>query len=130
MLQPTYTEGEQRLLQLADMVERSTTYDQVAYTHGCGTPACAMGHWATAHPEHWRFVAGIPVRISWKDVNRLIIGSAEAIQEEFGLTGSEAMELFGNRGCGDAGTDAGKAAVYLRDFVRKRHAARMIVSVI
>lgn len=30
-------------------------YKQAAYAHASGTPACALGHWAAAHPERgWR----------------------------------------------------------------------------
>lgn len=38
----------QRMRELADVIEKSETYDQTIYVNDCGTPACIAGH-AVAH---------------------------------------------------------------------------------
>lgn len=52
--QSTIEAGNINLLLLADILEDADerhmaagepTYDQTTWTHDCGTPACAIGHW-------------------------------------------------------------------------------------
>lgn len=108
MLAPTYTETEKLLLDLADVVEKSTTYNQRRIMNDCGTPGCAWGHLVRMRPK----LGG-----------RLV----EAFRgtSPLALSSSEAHELFGSPGCGNAGTDGRKAAVYLRDFVARKVRQRL-----
>lgn len=113
---PSVAEGNRRLLELADIVERSTAYDQRVYMHpGCGTPACALGHWAMAHPERWAVSSClIPIRRDSED------GYWGTIPE-FALNGLEDdMALFGTAGCGNARNNNHAAAAFIRAFVARR----------
>ena len=117
--------GNERLLQLAAILQvadevhvhrREPTYDQQKYTHACGTPACALGHWAAANPESWVFECGVPVgRTNGSRWNQAAI--------DFHLSSQEYEELFGPFGCGLPKT-AKSAASYIREFVARRQAVR------
>lgn len=117
MLSPAYTQGEQRLLEMAELVESSiTTYDQAMYRHACGTPACALGHYIAAHEHEWEWEFGRPY----------LRGTLQrSTASYFGLTVGEMHELFDMDGCGNAGKDNKRAAAYLRDFVARKVRARL-----
>jgi len=92
------------ILEVADAIHRAAgepTYNQSIHEHDCGTPACALAHW-----------------YAYKGTTWLDAAVGEDL-EEFAVTPSESLELFGARGCGDART-AQQAATYLRSFVVKR----------
>lgn len=113
------------LLELAEMLDRADeehlkrgepTYRQRYLLHPCGTPACALGHWAAAHPERgWRLQGLGPEAGLYQDGKF----AAAAAATEFGLTDVEVEELFGFRGCGNA-KSAREAARYIRKFVRRK----------
>lgn len=130
MLTPTYNEGELRLLEAADLVENSSTYEQTHWystlsSHPfCSTPACVLGHYAAAHPEHWgqreTFADGL-CPFLWEYP---YLYSYEAAAHYFGLTDHEALLIFCGSGCG--GADNGKsAAAYIRNFVYERALKRI-----
>ena len=105
--------NKQRLLELADILDRADAeheargepgYDQERYTHNCGTPACALGHWMAANPEFMR-----------RNKPGFIIEKAKL---EFDLDYGGADDLFGPVGCNGAKT-AKQAADYIRDFVAR-----------
>lgn len=119
----TSTINTERLLALADILDKADelhtargepTYLQGCYTHPCGTPACALGHWAVANPDRWSFACGTPYLILSAS------GVSRCAQSEFGLSWHESEEIFGSEGCDFAET-AKQAADYIRDFVA-RHA--------
>lgn len=90
-------------------------YCQAIYTHDCGTPACAFGHYAAAHPKRFAISKrdGFPVL--------MVAGvypfyGLDAAKEEFELSQSEVIELFGGNGCGGAKT-ALQAAQYIEKFI-------------
>jgi hypothetical protein len=121
----TFAEGQARLLELADILDRADEehrakgepgYSQRRFLHHCGTPSCALGHWAAAHPERWTMMTGIPGR--WMPFNQ-IDPALTAGMHEFCITGGEWEELFEGIGCGGAKT-AKQAAAYIREFVKRR----------
>jgi hypothetical protein len=143
VLDITKTEGEQKLLELADLVERATRYDQQIYVHACGSPACALGHWAAAHPERW---GTVEVEEGFNSIHRYpmlirfisrarssnpfdsggpVSFTRESAILEFGLRPYEFDRLFGGVGCGNALMDAQKAAKFLREYVHQRATLRV-----
>lgn len=119
--------GNRRLRELAKILKaahrrylrngkqaRGEGYDQMRYTHPCGTPACAAGHWAAAHPRRWspEYAALRPSKggTGWGPPDRC---------QEFALSNDEESKLFGQFGCGEA-TTALKAANYILAFVERR----------
>lgn len=121
-------EGLARLSQLADLLltVAPAEYDQGLYYHDCGTPSCALGHWATANPERWIALdpdpwGGSRARPILKGVDRDRQDSArKSAMLEFSLTREEAEELFDKYGCGGAGTNVTLAVIYLRQFVERQ----------
>lgn len=122
----TLAVGNRRLLKLADILDtadaehrkrKEPTYDQGQFTHECDTPACALGHWAAAHPRRWRFnTGGTPeLKFAFAKV------AFDAAMDEFCLDRGEVLDLFNSSGCGNART-AKQAAKYIRNFVARREA--------
>lgn len=116
------TLGNQRLLQLADILDTADErhiqnqepgYAQWIFVHACGTPACALGHWAVANPDRWTIVQGSPQNRN----NRITF--YQAVDDEFGLTENDYDDLFAVDGCGGARTSK-QAANYIRAFVARR----------
>jgi hypothetical protein len=119
----TREEGLRRLLKLAEILDvadekhaedNEPAYDQGRFYHRCGTPACALGHWAAHNPDRWKMVHGVP----YLRGQRPHADWGEA-REEFGITNVEAAQLFGGYGCGDA-RNGRQAAKYIRQFVADR----------
>lgn len=115
--------GNERLLKLAAILDTADelhaakgepTYQQSAYLHPCGTPACAMGHWAAANPDRWH------IEPQDRSVNSIIgLPYVEAVRQEFFINPSEEIDIFGMFGCDDA-LSAKDAAAYIRAFVARR----------
>ena len=123
--------GNARLLRLAALLsiadekhlaEEQPFYSQRKWTHACGTPACALSHYAAAIPERWCLRPGL-----WPSLlgNEPLLnkGSTAAsladARKEFALMFGEATELFDAEGCGGAKT-AKEAALYILQFVARR----------
>lgn len=112
----------EKLLKLADILDAAHEahqrkggpgYNQMRYTHSCGTPACAFGHWAAAHPERFETTPrGVSLR-ERPGRHPLCLAMLE-----FNLTSEQAYELFDADGCGEATTHK-QAAEYIRDFVAR-----------
>lgn len=118
-----------RLEELADLLDtvdkehrarKEPTYDQSHYFHPCGTPSCALGHWAAAHPRRWR------VRRSGYDGRRLYPllrggnfadSHLSSVMHEFGLNSDDVDMLFGHQGCNKAKTGK-QAARFIRKFIQ------------
>ena len=116
----------EKLLKLADILDAAHEahqrkggpgYDQRRYTHSCGTPACAFGHWAAAHPDRFEIIHRAFIRLREPRELQLLHPSAIATME-FDLTYGQALELFGVDGCGGATTHK-QAAEYIREFVER-----------
>jgi hypothetical protein len=117
--------GNQRLLELARILDTADElhqvkgeplYTQEFYMHTCGSPACALGHWAYHNQDRWGFFAtgSLPRLKGLEDST-----SMQSAQMEFDLCPEEARELFEIEGCGYAKT-AAEAAAYIRQFVENR----------
>lgn len=136
----------QRLLNVALALRNSPEPEDFTmnlFVRECGTPGCALGHYAARRDlqrafklvsyigEHWNFAAGSYQPTIKYDIARatdahnrqssLGHDSAEVL-EHFGITGHEAEELFGPFGCGDARA-AKRAAGYIERFVARRQRA-------
>lgn len=118
--------NKELLLELADILDRADAeheargepgYDQERFAHSCGTAACALGHWAAAHPERWSIN---PTRLTLH--SRTCADALEGAKIEFGLAPSQVYVLFDSDGCGGAKT-AKQAADYIRAFVARDGAA-------
>lgn len=110
--------GNRRLLKLAavlfvaDAIHRANkqpTYNQGVLTHDCGTPACAWGHYG--------FIPSVQKR--GINIMNISCSLCETAAAEFGITISQAHELFGIFGCNHART-AKQAARYITNFVKRR----------
>lgn len=77
------------------------TRRQAGATLGCGTIGCALG-WLGLHPDFKRKLnmTGRPGEHRWKVNGKEIRYFAEAAGELFGITVTEATNLFGYSGCG------------------------------
>jgi hypothetical protein len=126
-------QGLKRLADLAEILEKADaehrmngtpTYKQGAWAHPCGTPACAFGHYAGAHPEKFKIF-----RPRWGTSQYFITRrhsegfgnndeAYELAREEFCLDEDEANELFNGYGCGGAQTSK-DAAKYIRFFIAR-----------
>ena len=92
------------ILETADSMHRAAgepTYNPGIHEHDDGTPSCAIAHWFAYKGT------------TWLDYD---VG---AEMDEFGLTPSQRLELFGARSCGGART-AQEAAAFIREFATKR----------
>ena len=136
--------GNRRLLKLASYLEGVDArrkllglpgYEQGAFQHACGTPACALGTHAANNRRRWLLPGpiecgefgqhtGSPRLKSVPEVNldgcRVYDPTVASGVHEFALgTSDEFTELFGGRGCGRAETGK-QAARYIRKFVARR----------
>lgn len=86
----------------------------------CGTPACALGHYAVRKDLQRAFDL-IPDGIIVRRGTRYEDAGFDTpyTREHFGLTKDEAYELFNGDGCGSART-ADAAAEYIEGFVRNK----------
>jgi hypothetical protein len=115
--------NKENLLKLAEILDEADDlhreadepgYCQERYMHLCGTPACALGHWAAAYPNRWVWVYG---RLYYFDSERYW-HPRDGSKLEFGLDTVGFDELFEADGCDDAET-AAEAAEYIRGYVAR-----------
>lgn len=117
--------GWKRLLKLAAILDTADaqhkakgerTYRQSIFTHACGTPACALGHYvANTRRGDWS-MSRTAVLFGGEPLHDFVPVSAE-----FGISEDEAMRIFSTFGCDNAKT-AKQAARYLRKFVKRKQA--------
>lgn len=117
--------GWKRLLKLADILDvadaqhrklREKTYSQLSFTHPCGTPACALGHYATNNRRRgWSVEGGCVV------YGGRMLTEYTKVEQEFEVSRNDCKELFSAEGCGNSKT-AKQAAKYLRKFVKRKQA--------
>jgi hypothetical protein len=87
------------------------------YLNGCGTPACAIGHYG-CRTDLQSIMA---LRNGWLEYTDDHIGVDyfdERMEEHFGLNQSQMTELFSGSGCGGAKTPT-EAAEYIEAFVAR-----------
>lgn len=119
--------GKARLLRLANILDvadaahrasHEPTYNQRCLRHECGTPACAIGHWAAHERSRWVFKRGDGVRLKASNNMISVPNLMQDAATDFAITQLQAIELFENEGCGNART-AHQAALYIRKFVKE-----------
>lgn len=118
--------GADRLLALADILDEADAkhaakggprFTMRTWFHHCGTPACAMGHWAASEDAATR---GWGWNASKGDIQCPSVGNlGNEIQKEFGINHLEVDKLFSGAGCGGARTGK-EAAIYIRNFVHEK----------
>lgn len=112
-----------RLLNVAKALRESPAPDQFTmgqYAHRCGTPACALGHYAARHDLQGQFV------LHQGHDGIFCVGADDddvpyhdrRVLHHFGIDGEDAERLFGPTGCGSAKTPI-KAAEYIERFVEQ-----------
>lgn len=116
--------GLKRLLKLADILDVADAehrkrgepmYSQSTFSHLCGSPACALGHWAATNQKRgWKLTLG---GVKYKGYS--VACDSEDVRNEFGLSWKEAANLFSYSGCDSAQT-AKQAAKYIRKFVARK----------
>jgi hypothetical protein len=108
-----------KLLMLADMLDRlkPEEYDQITYGD-CGTPCCALGHWARAHPANWQVLPGLLLYREGPTLEVFSMGPLRGAMHEFDIDATQYGELFGAKGCGDARNNPQMAAAFLRNYAQ------------
>lgn len=102
---------------LATVLDTASSYNQRWFTHSCGTPACALGHWAASRKSK-----GLKLRDGMVLYPQRFNGSIQyAADIDFDISLKEANELFELDGCGNAQT-AAEAAAYIRKFIARKRA--------
>ena len=112
-----------------DMANYGYHQSYVAYTNrkqydglvekGCGTPSCAIGHYAVRNDLQDKFMLTQwgSLHVITENTHRCRLG--REIESHFGITHEEEAELFETSGCGNAET-ALEAAEYIEDFVERK----------
>lgn len=107
-----------RLLNVARALRESRNPDEFTMEkthHECGTPACAIGHYAARRDLQREFTLKSALGSTDGDGEW-----AYAAQRHFGLEGLATVELlFGSKGCGGAETPKA-AARYIERFVARK----------
>lgn len=118
---------KKRLLNVARALRESKEPDKFTmdvFGHECGTPACALGHYASRRDLQDAFsLRALPGR-TYSSLflrgGRSTIGyDYPEVARHFGVSKDEAKELFGFEGCGNAFT-ATNAAAYIERFVARK----------
>lgn len=112
----------ERLLNVARALRESpkpNKFTMDMYARDCNTPACAWGHYCFRQDLQSEFqlspATGLPIDIFTKNPVTLM---DSRMDEHFGLTSDQVIELFSVGGCGGAKT-AIDAAEYIEEFVRR-----------
>lgn len=113
-----------------DMGTYVASVEGTAETEFCGTPACAVGHYAS-RPDLQDLLAikvrqdglGLYPYLAFAGTVCAASYVSEDVLEHFGITEDEADELFDEEGCGDAKTPV-EAAEYIERFVADRGGAK------
>ena len=107
----------ERMLNVVRAVEegREENFDMNSWGSYCGTPACALGHYAARTDlQNVIKLGGGLLRTACGAFSPDI---GDTIREHFGITDSEFGALFGTFGCGEAHRDRAKAIAWLKDFI-------------
>lgn len=115
-MKPVYA---RRLLKVARALRegKRRSFNMESYANECGTPACAIGHYASRRDLQRYF--------SLSELGSLLCGDEAVgfddyeVTSHFGISIDEAYELFDAAGCGAATTPIA-AARYIEKFVKER----------
>jgi len=83
----------------------------------CGSPACALGHYAYRRDLQKTFILNKKGTVTAGNDNCTIFVSGPFVTSHFGINSSEAKELFWPNGCNSAGTDREQVIAYIHDFI-------------
>lgn len=100
--------------------EQKSEFTMVHYVHDCGTPACALGHFA-ARRDLQRVFKIFPNRSPSRKAEARYRGNDWDLLSSgdyFGLERAQMNELFGPAGCDDAETPL-QAARYIERFIKR-----------
>ncbi len=103
----------ERLLNVAKALRESPdpkAFTMEWYGTSCGTPCCAMGHYAARKDLQDSFELGHDRMIHWRESGKLV--AMPVYRTHFGLTRQEAVKLFDANGCNNAKTPE-EAAEYI-----------------
>lgn len=112
---------ERRVLKLAAMLDKSSTFDMSCFENGCGTPACVAGHGLVLFWRQLRDFGGVEATTSPWALARVLTGCSYVAAEEvyrmifhskLGCAGIGMRMLPGVRGRRKAAKEAAK---YLRE---------------
>ena len=114
----------QRLLNVATALRESVTpedFTMLRYGNPCGTPACALGHYASRRDLQKTFRLEIKRRsdVVLDEDGHALWYDHSSIQDHFGIDQAEAEYLFSGGGCGGAET-TDQAATYIERFLEDR----------
>jgi hypothetical protein len=117
----------ERLLNVAKALRESPDPDKftMLHVHTCGTPACALGHYAARRDLQEMFQLSPTTEVGVLTIGvwgatRSTHGWLTFVAHHFGITDDQAYLLFGGFGCNAAQTP-NAAARYIENFVA-RHA--------
>jgi hypothetical protein len=123
---------KERLLKVARALRESAVpedFTMRCFVNECGTPACALGHYAARRDlqRAFRISAEEGTDVDGNPAVYYYIRSKDGVYiahdvepvEHFGLDEEQAEELFGGHGCGNAKTPKA-AARYIERFVARQ----------
>lgn len=111
--------NKERLLNVAVALRsspRPEKFTMAHYTNGCGTPACAFGHYASRQDLQDLCYITATGAIKYQGGGGLCDYDDEEILKHFDITDNEAQKLFAPHGCGDAKTPE-DAIKFIESFV-------------
>jgi len=85
----------------------------------CGSPACTLGHYAFRRDLQKTFLLQKDGNLTLRNDNGLGAWVGDA-SPHFGITFTEAIDLFDIDGCNDAGTDRKQAIKYIANFIKQK----------
>lgn len=120
--------NKKRLLNVAKALRESPApkkFDMGRYAHSCGTPACALGHYANRRDLQKTFKLVTTGEFEYDELQNNqgepTWYDDDLVAKHFGLTFGQCSELFSSHGCGDAYTSK-QAARFIENFVKKNSA--------
>jgi hypothetical protein len=110
--------NKERLLNVAKALRESQNpqdFDMGTFVHGCGTPACALGHYGCRPDLQDTFFTEGGSFFAKRD-GKETLSIFSVASEHFDITMAQCDELFEANGCGYAETPT-EAAAYIERFV-------------
>lgn len=112
---------KERLLNVARAVREApdpSRFSQGSFGHKCGTPSCALGHYAVRKDMQRTF--GLTFWGGKLTAYGDEVGTdRDSVTSHFGITSGESYDLFGKHGCDDAQTNI-EAAEFIEAFAAKK----------
>jgi hypothetical protein len=112
----------QRLLNVARALRESLIpdhFDMGIYAHHCGTPACAIGHYASRTDLQDLLFLSKGGNLCSATTRDSIDYYEAWVLQHFGITDEQSDELFSPQGCGNAETP-NQAADFIEAFVAEK----------